>query len=268
MKRLEALWPQLRAKGRKAFMPFLVAGDPDFDTSLALGAALLDAGADILEIGFPFSDPPADGPVIQLAAQRALAAGMTPARAFELLAALRPMSEAPFTLLIYMNLVLQYGIDAFYARAREVGVDAILVADAPLEEAGPLLDAAARHEIAPIFIVSELTTEARLDAILRVARGYLYVVTTLGVTGARETLDPGLAATMRRLRAKTALPLLAGFGISEAAQVRAAIAAGADGVIVGSALVAHIAKYGSRETILDIMVPHALLLRAATAVRA
>jgi tryptophan synthase alpha chain len=243
MKRLEAKLASLRQKEEGIFMPFLVLGDPDRATSIALAEALVRAGADVLEFGFAFSDPPADGPVIQAADQRALAGGVTPSSSFEMLAELRKKTELPFTLLVYWNIVLRFGIEAFYRRAAEVGVDAVLVADLPIEEAKESLRAAKAAGIAPIFIVSERTTPARLERVLAVAEGYLYVVAHLGVTGARQAIDPRLAETIASLRGKTQLPLLAGFGISSPDHVQRVLASGAEGAIVGSALIAEAAKH-------------------------
>jgi tryptophan synthase alpha chain len=265
MNRLETTFSRARAAKEGVFMPFLVLGDPDPATSLLLAERLINAGADVLEFGFPFSDPPADGPVIQAADQRALRAGMTPPAAFELIAKVRAMTAAPIALLMYYNLILRHGVTAFYRRAKEVGVDAVLVADLPVEEAGPALEAARDAGIAPIFIASELTTPARLSAILGAAKGYLYVVAHIGVTGAKETVAGSLAGTVARLREKTALPLLAGFGISSPEQVRRVLAAGADGAIVGSALIAGIERQlGAGSEMLDAVEGLARAMKAAT----
>ena len=171
MNRLTATVEALREQGEGAFMPFLVIGDPDLETAHRLVDALVDAGADLLEFGFPFSDPPADGPVIQAADHRALAAGVTPEKAFEFLAAVQSRHSIPVALLIYYNLILQYGVDAFYKRAAEAGVDAILVADLPLEESADMLKAANENEIAPIFIVTELSSTERIQKLAQVAQG-------------------------------------------------------------------------------------------------
>lgn len=252
MKRLAETIDRARAEDRGIFMPFIVVGDPDFDTSERIAQTLIDEGADILEVGFAFSDPPADGPVIQLADQRALAAGATVARSFDMLAGLRERTDVPFTLLMYYNLILQFGVDAFYQRASEVGVDAVLVADLPIEEADQVLAAAHAHHVAPIFIVSELTSEARLARLRPHARGYLYLVAHLGVTGTRDEVGRDLAATIARLRPHTDLPLFAGFGIATPSHVRQVLDAGADGAIVGSALVREIeANLGDPDAIVQ-----------------
>ncbi len=234
MSRLSDRLSTLKAAGEGAFVPFLVIGDPDLPTSQSLVDAL-EPHADILEFGLAFSDPPADGPVIQAADKRALTAGVTTEDAFRFLAAVRARTEVPIALLIYYNLILNQGVDRFYARAAEAGVDAILVADLPIEEADEALAAADRHGIAPVFIVSELTTRARLTAIAARSRGYLYLVARLGVTGERTAGPdhPGLAATISQIREATDLPILAGFGLSLPEHVRAVRAAGADGAILG-----------------------------------
>ncbi len=231
------------AAGQGAFVPFLVIGDPDFETSLVLAKALVQAGADALELGFAFSDPPADGPVIQRADERALAAGITPPRAFDLIEALQKTHAIPVSLLVYYNLVLQFGVDAFYARAAAAGVDAVLVADLPPEHAADAVRAAKRHGVAPVFLASELSPPARLERIAALAEGYVYALARVGVTGEQRAIDPNLAAALERMRAATDLPLLAGFGIGGPAQALAARRAGADGVIVGSAIVRRVADH-------------------------
>jgi tryptophan synthase alpha chain len=265
MTRLGATFNRLREKKEAAFMPFLVIGDPDFETSMTLSKAVIEAGADIIEFGFAFSDPPADGPVIQLADQRALAAGFRTERAFEFMAQLRQDTECPFALLIYYNLVLQYGVDAFYRRAAEVGVDAILIADLPLEEAAIMLDAANKYGVAPIFIVTELSTDARIKKLAEVAAGYFYIVTNLGVTGTRESVATSLGETIARVRQHSDLPLLAGFGISRPEHVKNVLAAGADGAIVGSALIKHIEnQLANPDLMVENVKEHCSSLKRAT----
>jgi len=242
MKRLNSTFESLKQRKEAAFMPFLVIGDPDFETSLELAKNCIAGGADIMEFGFAYSDPPADGPAIQLADQRSLAAGFTTDRAFQFMENLRKDTEVPFALLIYFNLVMQYGIREFYKRASDVGIDAILIADLPLEESSEILHAAEEFNIAPIFIVTELTSAERLLKITPLAKGYLYVVTNLGVTGTRQELGDSLTATINRLRPHTDIPMLAGFGISTPEHVKSVLKAGADGAIVGSALIKQIEK--------------------------
>jgi tryptophan synthase alpha chain len=265
MNRITKTVRALNARGEGAFMPFLVIGDPTVEISLQLTGALVDAGADILEFGFAFSDPPADGPVIQAADERALAAGITPPKAFAFLDEVKRRWDKPVALLLYYNLLYQYGLDAFYARCAAAGVDAVLVADVPLEESGPLVEAAGRHGVAPVFIASELTSDARLAAVAEPAEGYLYAVARLGTTGEQREVDPKLAGTLARFKAGVALPVLAGFGISTPDHVRAVLAAGADGAIVGSALVRHIATHlDDSESMITAVREHARALKNAT----
>ena len=222
---------------RGAFMPFLVIGDPTFDASLALADALVEAGADGLELGLPFSDPPADGPVVQAANNRALADGMTPERGFEWIAKVREKHDLPTSMLVYMNLVMQYGVDAFFARAAQVGLDAILIADLPPEHGDEVVQAARTHGVASVFLASELSTQERLERIGEGCDGYVYALARVGVTGERTAVNTGLGDSLSRMEQAIAYPRLVGFGISSPEHVRAALTAGADGVIVGSAIV-------------------------------
>ena len=243
MNRITDTIRRLRSRDESAFMPFVVIGDPDLETSLRLADALVEAGADILEFGMPFSDPPADGPVIQRADVRSLAAGTTPPLAFSFLGEVTRRHDIPVALLMYYNLVMQYGVQAFYARAAECGVDAILVADVPLEASDGLVAAARTTGIAPVFIASELTSPQRLDMIAQRAEGFLSAVARVGITGEQQLINPALPALLDRLRARVPLPILAGFGISTPEQAMAALAAGADGVICGSAVIRRIADH-------------------------
>ncbi len=242
---LESTFAALDARNEAAFVPFLVVGDPDMSTTLALTQALVDGGADILEFGFPFSDPPADGPVIQAADLRALQSGTTPPACFELLGAVRARHAHPIVLLLYFNLLLQYdgGVSGFFARAAAVGVDAILVADVPLDESEELVAAGRAHDVGVVFIGGTFSSDARLRAIGDVGTGYLYAVARIGTTGERAGVDPELASTIGRLKAETGLRVMVGFGISTPAHAAAVTAAGADGVIVGSAIVRRIEEH-------------------------
>lgn len=217
-------------------MPFLVAGDPDFETSVAV-AKHIAPFADLLEIGFPYSDPLADGPTIQAADQRALTNGMNTDCAFALIKLLRETSAIPITVLVYANLVERRGIGRFYRDAKRAGVDGVLIPDVPIEEIRPYRVAARKNNVAPILLVAPTTTNERLAKILLYAEGYLYLVSVLGVTGAREKLLPETLGLIKRVRAKTRLPLAVGFGISKREHVRAVKEAGVDGFIVGSALI-------------------------------
>jgi len=226
-----------RKKGATAFIGFAVAGDPDKETSVRIAKALIDGGTDILELGVPFSDPVADGPTIQRADDRALAAGTTPDTIFAIVRDVREYSDMPIVFLTYFNTIYRRGIDRFYREAHEAGVDGILVADMPVEESGEVMEIAQKYGIDPIFLITQTTSDERMDTIVRRARGYLYLVSVLGVTGARKEVSPEALALLHRVRKHTKIPLALGFGISTPDHVATCRRAGADGVIVGSAIV-------------------------------
>ena len=236
MSRLQSAFAKARARNRAAFVAYLCAGDPDFDTSLAACRAVIAAGADLLELGVPFSDPLADGLTNQLASQRALESGMTAARVFELVERIRADSEIPIVFYTYYNLVFSNGVEAYVRRARASGVDGLLILDLPPEEAGEAGAACRKHGVDTVCIVAPTTPEARLPRIAAAATGFIYYVSREGVTGVREQLAGGIPEAVARIRRHTALPIAVGFGISTRAQV-AQVAAQADGVVVGSALV-------------------------------
>lgn len=238
MERYHQLFKQLKDKKEGAFVPFVTLGDPNPELSLRIIDALVEGGADALELGIPFSDPLADGPTIQDAALRAFASGVNPAQCFEMLAAIRQKyPNMPIGLLMYANLVFSPGIDAFYAKCAAVGVDSVLVADVPVEESKEFRTAALGHEVAPIFICPPNADDALLREISSHGRGYTYLVSRAGVTGAESRAQLPLHHLIEKLTEYHAAPPLLGFGISEPAQVREAIAAGAAGAISGSAIV-------------------------------
>ena len=236
MTRLAQAFAAARAQKRAAFIAYLCAGDPDFDTSLAACRAVIAAGADILELGVPFSDPLADGPTNQLAAQRALEGGMTAARVLELVRRIREESQIPIVFYTYYNLVFANGVEAYIRAIAAAGVDGLLTLDLPPEEAGEVIAAARAQQLDTVFIVAPTTPEARLPKIAAVATGFIYYVSREGVTGVRAQLAEGIAAAVARIRRHTSLPVAVGFGIASRAHV-AQVAALADGVVVGSALV-------------------------------
>lgn len=242
MSRYQACFEALRTRGEKAFIPFFVMGDPDYRTSLAAVRAALKAGADMLELGIGYSDPIADGPSIQAADLRALNAGMTVDRCLEFIEEIRGFTDVPIGLLVYYNLLLRRGVRRFCRQAGKAGVDGILAADVPIEEAKPVLEGCHTSGIDPIFMVTPATTEGRLEKILEHAEGFIYLVALLGVTGARGELHRETLQLIRRVRRRTDLPLCVGFGISRPEHVDAVIRAGADGAIVGSAIVNLIAR--------------------------
>jgi tryptophan synthase alpha chain len=236
MDRIAQAFARTRREKRAAFVAYLCAGDPDFDTSLAACRAVLDAGADVLELGVPFSDPLADGLTNQLAAQRALDGGMTAARVFELVKRLREKSSVPIIFYTYYNLVFSNGVDGYVRAAKEAGVDGMLTLDLPPEEADEMLAACAKHDMKTVFIVAPTTPAARLARIGAAATGFIYYVSREGVTGVRDQVAANIPEAVARIRQHTALPVAVGFGISTREQVRQ-VARVADGVVVGSALV-------------------------------
>ena len=236
MDRLASAFASARTQGRSAFVAYLCAGDPDFENSLAACRAVIDAGIDLLELGVPFSDPLADGLTNQLAAQRALAGGMTTARVLELVRELRQHTQIPIVFYTYYNLVFANGVDASVQAAREAGVDGMLVLDLPPEEGDEFAAACARHGMKTVMIVAPTTPPARLPRICAAATGFIYYVSREGVTGERREMAAGIPEAVARIKHHTSLPVVVGFGISNAEQVRA-VGAAADGVVVGSALV-------------------------------
>jgi tryptophan synthase alpha chain len=236
MSRIRQAFARAQSEKRAAFVAYVCAGDPDFDTSLAGCRALLANGVDILELGVPFSDPLADGLTNQLAAQRALEGGMTAARVFELVKRIREFSDAPIVFYTYYNLVFSNGVDAYVRAAKQAGVDAILTLDLPPEEAGEMSAACKAHGVETVFIIAPTTPDARIAAIASATTGFVYYVSREGVTGVRDQVAGNIPDAVARIRAKTKLPMVVGFGIGTRAQV-AQVAVHADGVVVGSALV-------------------------------
>jgi tryptophan synthase alpha chain len=223
---------------------YVTAGDPDLARSAEILSALDRAGADVLEVGIPFSEPLADGPVIQRATERALAAGTTASKVLDLVARVRPSVKAGIVLFTYANPVLRLGVDAFGDRARAAGVDGVLVLDLPIEEAGSFRDAMAKRDLDMIFLLSPTTTDERLREAAKLGRGFLYGISRLGVTGTRDKVADGAEALARRMRAATSLPIALGFGISSPEHVRQ-IGQYADAAVVGSGLVGVIAENGN-----------------------
>lgn len=221
--------------GRAALMPYLMGGFPDVETSRAIGLAYADGGADLIELGVPYSDPLADGPVIHEAGTKALAAGATPA---DVLDVCRTLSErVPVVLMLYINLVLAHGVEAFVAAAVEAGASGLIVPDLPLEEAPEVLAACDAAGLALVPLVAPTTPDARLRAIGDRARGFLYTVSVAGTTGERTGTREAFAPIVERAASATAVPVALGFGIATPEAAAAAADAGADGVIVGSRLV-------------------------------
>lgn len=224
------------AEGRAAFIPFMTGGFPDRAAFAEIVLALDEAGADVIELGVPFSDPLADGPVIQAASKQALDQGVTPTEVLALAGELAPKLKAALVVMTYYNPVLRLGLEDFAARAAKAGVAGVIIPDLPPEEAGPWGRAASAQGLDTIFMAAPTTTPERLEVIRGVCSGFLYYVSMTGVTGAGLSVDGELAAGLARTRAGSKLPVAVGFGVAEPAQARA-LAPLADGVIVGSALV-------------------------------
>ena len=241
--RLTDTFKRLRAHGG-GLVTYTTAGDPDMSRSAEILVGLGRAGADVLEVGIPFSDPLADGPVIQRATERALASGMTLRKALEMIRRIRDDVEAPIVLFTYANPVVRMEPRAFAKTAADAGVDGVLILDYPIEEAAPLRQPLVDAGIDPIFLISPTTTDDRIRAAASLGRGFLYVISRLGVTGARDALAPDTEALVRRVRSLTDLPVALGFGISRPDHVAAACRV-ADAAVVGSALVQVIADHGA-----------------------
>lgn len=230
------MFQRVNSKDEGAFIPFIVAGDPDFETSLEIVKTYVENGADALEIGFAFSDPVADGPTVQEADIRALNSGITTAKGFEFIREIRKFTSIPIGLLVYYNLIYQMGIDEFYETAHECGVNAILAADLPPEEAQDAVDASRKYGVEQIFMVAQTTSNERLQKISKMCKGFLYVVAVMGVTGARKDLKLSTVELVERVKNHSNLPIVVGFGISKPEHVKNVIKSGSDGSIVASAL--------------------------------
>lgn len=266
MNRYDTLFDRLEKHDEGAFIPFVMLGDPDPGASLELIHALVEAGADALELGIPFSDPIADGPTIQAAAQRALSAGVTPGSCFEILERFRESDrETPIGLLVYANLVYTRGLDSFYDRAEASGVDSVLVADVPARESEPFARAARSAGIAPVLIAAPNSPRSTLETVARTSEGYTYVVTRAGVTGAGRAGREDQDTLVDELNALGAPPAVMGFGISRPEQVRRALESGARGAISGSAVVDHLtAGLDSDSERFERVVDFVATMKAAT----
>jgi len=240
MKRIDACFTRRRNSGGTALIPYVTAGDPSPTVTVPLLHALVDAGADLIELGVPFSDPMADGPVIQRASERALAKGVGLKDVLAMVAAFRRDDSAtPIVLMGYANPIEAMGVTAFADKARDAGVDGVIVVDYPPEEASDFAALLAQKGLAPIFLLSPTTPEARMEAIGRLARGYVYYVSLKGVTGAGHLDTSDVIAKLAEIRRHVALPIGVGFGIRDAASAQA-IAAHADAVVIGSRIIQEI----------------------------
>lgn len=244
--RYDVRFEKLRSQKEKAFIPFTVLGWPDADKSFNVVKTMIECGVSALELGIAFSDPVADGPIIQKAAFETIDSGFKVSDALELVRRIRSFNdEIPIGLLVYYNLMLAMGVEKFFSKAKECGVDGVLIADLPVECADEIEPLAKAHGIATIFIVSPLTTPDRLGAIFKSAGGFLYLVSRLGVTGTGERLsekDSRLKGLIESIKCRSQLPILAGFGISRPEHARQMFELGVDGVITGSRIVELIDK--------------------------
>lgn len=252
MNRINRKFGQLRKEGRSAFIAYITAGDPDLGYTERLVPALEKNGVDIVELGIPFSDPLADGPVIQAASSRALNKGATLDKIFKLSGKIRKRSQVPVVFMTYYNPVLRYGEDAFMRSCARHGVDGVIIPDLPVEEAGNIIRKARKAGVCTIFLVAPTSTAGRIKAITAASSGFVYYVSLTGVTGARKSLSASVASNVRRIKSVTSKPVAVGFGVSDPSQARL-VARFADGVIVGSAIVGMIGAKKPVGAILDLV---------------
>jgi len=265
MNRYQTMFEKLKPGNQGAFIPFVVLGDPDPETSYRIIAGLIESGADALELGFPFSDPVADGPVIQRAGRRALDAGITQKDCFGIVARVRSKHpDIPIGLLVYANLVMAKGLDRFFASAARSGADSVLIADLPSREAGPFRKAANKAGIALVLVLPVYAAKDTLESIARASQGYLYLLSRKGVTGAAGGVQMPSPALIDKLETLGAAPAVLGFGIAKPEQVASALNCGCRGVISGSAVVGKIEACVNGTGTLDEIFAFAATLKAAT----
>ncbi|MGH7319892.1 MAG: tryptophan synthase subunit alpha [Candidatus Rokuibacteriota bacterium] len=263
MTRIEATFSRLRAAGGRALIPYFTAGDPDMPTTGRLVEEAAARGADLIELGLPFSDPLADGPTIQRAGARALAAGASLARVLDLASSLRARGTAPLLLMTYLNPLHHYGLEAAARDLAGAGFSGLIVPDLPPDESGPLTRAARRADLDVVFLASPTSGAHRLRRIARESRGFIYLVPLTGITGERAQLPPDLVGLVRGLRAVTTKPICVGFGISTPAHV-AEVVRYADGAIVGSAIVRLIEELEGDPALVGKVGDFIAALKAAT----
>jgi tryptophan synthase alpha chain len=262
--RIAEAFARVRAEKRPGLVTYTTAGDPDLARSGDILQALDRAGADVIEVGVPFSDPLADGPVIQRATERALAAGGSLRSTLALIEKIRPRVTAPVVVFSYANPLLRMGVGPFARAAASAGVDGVLALDLPIEEAGSFRETVAAAGLDTIFLLSPTTTDERIKKAAELGSGFLYGISRLGVTGARDRVATGAATMVKRIRAHTSLPIALGFGISRPEHV-AEVAAYADAAVVGSALVTLIAEHSGSPDLLDRVETYVRWLKGASA---
>ena len=253
MSRIDAKFAELRAAGKKAFVAYVMAGDPDYDRSLEVVRGLPAAGVDVIELGLPFTDPMADGPTIQLAGQRALRAGMTLERTLEMARSFRQQDDTtPIVLMGYYNPIYSRGVDRFLEDAKAAGIDGLIVVDLPPEEDSELCIPAQAAGLNFIRLATPTTDDKRLPVVMQNTSGFVYYVSITGITGAAEAEATDVGPEVARIKEATDLPVIVGFGINTPEKSRA-IASVADGAVVGSAIVARIAAGDSAAEVLDFV---------------
>jgi len=250
MNRIADKFAEAKAAGRGALVIYITAGDPNLEATYNIALAIAETGGDIIELGIPYSDPLADGPVIQAAGQRALAAGTKVAGVLECAARIRAKSQVPLVVMTCYNPILQFGPERFATQAKASGIDGVLISDLPPEESGEWTQIAAAHDLATVFLVAPATPPERVHLATDRTTGFVYAVARAGVTGARTELPEDLSDLIARIRETTEKPVAVGFGVSDAEQVRA-VCSIADGAIVGSALVKVIAEKGKCVCVID-----------------
>ncbi len=251
MTRIDRVFQRLKARGEKALIPFITAGDPDLATSRRLALEIASRGADLLELGIPFSDPLADGPTIQASSNRALRHNVHLEDVLKVAGKLRADTEIPLVLMGYYNPILQYGLERTAQEAARQGVCGFIIPDLPLEEAGAWRGAALKAGLAPIFLAAPTSGPDRIKKLGQLTRGFLYYVSLTGITGARTALPPELVQELEQVRRLVKCPVAVGFGISTPQQVRE-LSPYVDGVVVGSAIVQKVANYSGENTIKEI----------------
>ncbi len=237
MKTYKEVFSELKKQNNTALIPFFVIGDPDFETSLSIVKSAIDAGADILELGIPFSDPIADGPTIQKADIRALNSGMSPKIAVEFIKKIKNYRDIPIGLLMYYNLLYQYGTEKFLTDFQQAGVNSVLIADLSIDDAEEITVPAKKAGLDTVFMVTPNTSQQRMKQIVAATTGFIYTVSVLGVTGSRDNLSDSVEELVVTLKSSAHIPVCVGFGISKPEHAKAIASAGADGVIIGSAIV-------------------------------
>lgn len=249
MTRIKSTFDHLRARGEHAFMPFVTCGDPDMATTRDLLLAYVEAGADIIEIGIPFTDPLADGPTIQRASERALAAGASMESALEMIANVRQKVDVPLVPMTYVNPVYQIGYEKFAKLCREAGADAVIISDLPPEEGAEWSAAAAAQKVDTVYLLAPTSDDERVETVAKATTGFIYAVARMGVTGARSDMPPEIGDLIERIRTHSETPVCAGFGFSSPAQIRATCENTlVDGIVVASALIDRFEKTSGSAT--------------------